>query len=722
MSTKIDDPAADVAPDGDGLTYAVPEPADRDAMVRAVVFGKSVFRAVTSADREFANIVIEQERRADEREGKIAKRAEAVGSTEVERQQSVPAGQDEQRPWEATGAIVPPYDPSTMVHLFEHSNSLRQNVDAYVTNVESYGYHLQPTLNLESDDIEDQVRVAMVEDQLLSGDPSPAEPTPAQVTAKIAEIKKEMELERVKIDYFFRNVVLDESFVTLRMKTRQDLEITGNSYWEVLRDREGKLAQFILVPAHTVRLLPLGRALVQIEQDVQATPITFTKRIFRRRFRTYVQSLEGTKVYFKELGDHRLVSSKTGVVWGNEAAMREQEGDDAMPANELLHFSIHSSRSPYGVPRWIGALLSVIGSRQAEEVNFLYFDNKGVPPMVLMVTGGRVSENTVERIRDYIESDIKGRHNFHSILVLEAEPSTGQGPEHTGKMRIELKPLTEAQHNDALFQKYDKENINKVGQAFRIPPLLRGDSRDFNRATAQAVLKFTETQVFAPERNRFDDIINRRILTDLGACYHKFASNSPKTTDPEDQAKVIERLARVGALVPRDVRMLAEEILNTELKRIDEPWIDIPVPLATSGRIAELLVGDGDMFDPGSGVSPKTPLGGGKPGEAPDEDEVQQILRTLTGDALSAGGQLQPAQANRLLRLPNSIFSNGTAKRAVKLLRTRAILKAAEDAALEVEREQAAAAFNKAKEEIEPEVVTVPREVWDGFGLVPEDK
>ena len=51
------------------------------------------------------------------------------------------------------------------------------------------------------------------------------------------------------------------------------------------------------------------------------------------------------------------------------------------PATEILHFRVHNPRSAYGVPRWIGNLLAVLGSRQAEEVNFLYFENKSVPPL-----------------------------------------------------------------------------------------------------------------------------------------------------------------------------------------------------------------------------------------------------------------------------------------------------------------------------------------------------
>jgi len=36
-------------------------------------------------------------------------------------------------------------------------------------------------------------------------------------------------------------------------------------------------------------------------------------------------------------------------------------------------------------------------------------------------------------------------------------------------MKIELRPLTNAQQTDALFQNYDERNHDKVGQSFRLP-------------------------------------------------------------------------------------------------------------------------------------------------------------------------------------------------------------------------------------------------------------
>ncbi len=117
------------------------------------------------------------------------------------------------------------------------------------------------------------------------------------------------------------------------------------------------------------------------------------------------------------------------------------------------------------------------------------------------------------RIERFIEENLKGKANFHKILILEAD---GAGTGDGGRAKIELRPLTDAQQQDALFQVYDERNIDKVGSAFRLPRLLRGESKDFNRATAESALRFAEDQVFQPERDEFDFLINRKLLADMG--------------------------------------------------------------------------------------------------------------------------------------------------------------------------------------------------------------
>ncbi len=92
-------------------------------------------------------------------------------------------------------------------------------------------------------------------------------------------------------------------------------------------------------------------------------------------------------MYFKALGDSRVVSRKTGQVFDTVQALVRVDPSDG-PATEILHFAVDSPRSPYGVPRWIGTLLSVLGSRQMEEVNHAYFEHKSVSPLALLVSGG----------------------------------------------------------------------------------------------------------------------------------------------------------------------------------------------------------------------------------------------------------------------------------------------------------------------------------------------
>lgn len=391
-----------------------------------------------------------------------------------------------------------------------------------------------------------------------------------------------MRVEKAMLEHFFEFCTEDSSFVSLRRKLRQDLEVLGNAYVEVLRNGAGEPAGFVYVPGFTMRLLPLDRVLtdVIVQQRVSSIALKPVKR--KKQLRKLVQVFEAFTVYFKEFGDPRIISKRTGRVFETEAELIDADKDDS-PATEVLHFKVHSSRTAYGVPRWIGNLLSVLGSRQAEEVNYLYFENKSIPPMAILVNGGRISDGTEKRIEDYIGSEIKGKKNFHKILIIEAVGDGGSTLENPGKTRIEFKQLTDAQNKDALFQNYDERNIDKVGMSFRLPRMLRGDIRDFNRASAEAALEFAEQQVFQPEREEFDFIINRRILPAIGVRYWRFASNSPTVNDPKELATMVKDLVLANVIVPAEAREICEDIFNKEFPAIDAAWTKQPVPLTLAG-------------------------------------------------------------------------------------------------------------------------------------------
>jgi len=617
-------------------------------------------------------------------------KAHVLGDERVADSNAMPWADAEQREqvFAGMGVVTPPYDPETLAILFENSSSLRQNVDAYVTNIDAFGHRFEAVIDLDASDADHRIANALfIERQRLKQDARHADdpdvqalpdtPTPEEVAAKKAEVTEQMRIERSRLESFFEFCSLELSFVTLRRRTRQDIEVLGNGYWEVLRDGGGDIAQFVYLPSFTMRLLPLDLELVEDEVNVKISEIAFDTTKMRRRFRRYVQVFEQQVVYFKEFGDPRVMSRKTGAVFRSVDELLEHDPADG-PATEVLHFKLHNPRSAYGTPRWIGNLLSVLGTRQAEEVNFLYFENKSVPPLALLVSGGRLSAQSIPRIESYIENNIKGKRNFHRVLVIEAEsPSGSNNFEHTGRMKIELKPLTSAQQSDALSQGYDARNADKVGESFRLPRLLRGDIRDFNRSTGDAALMFAEMQVFQPEREEFDFVVNRKVLSDMGIRFWRFRSNSPVTRDPAAMAEIVRSLTNAAILTPEEGRLLAGDVFNREFKKINAAWVKQPVSLTLAGIPPQ--------------PEPESTLVG------PD---VQKDDAT-TRDLAAAGGALSPAQGLPAGRLRRE-HAPDLASEAARLIAIRNALRDAEG------REAKRAFADDQREELEREVVKVP--------------
>lgn len=557
---------------------------------------------------------------------------------------ALPHADEAERYFVGVGAIDPPYNPNTLLTLLEHSNALRQCVDSYVTNIDAMGHRFEAVIDLNAADADERIqgyvaarRMAQSESTVL--DPNKQVPVPEGEELEKAkkELRERMRAERIRLEHFFEYACLDISFVTLRRHARQDLEQQGNAYWEVVRDTEGKIAGFSYIPAFTMRHMKQDPRPVEVPYRVKTNEFDYSTVNARRHFRTYVQCFESRVVFFKEFGDPRCVDARSGAVYSSYEEMMKED-KNALRASEVIHFRVHTAKSSYGIPRWVGTLLSVLGSRHAEEVNLNYFENKSVPPLAILVQGGRMSNDSVDRIKDFVENEIKGKKNFHKILVLEAEGQGGGGFDQ-GKMKIDLKPLTAAQHNDALFQNYDERNIDKVGQAFRLPRMLRGDIRDFNRATADAALEFAESQVFRPERDEFDFLMNRKILPALGIRFWKFKSNSAAVPNPKDTAEIAARLGEVGFITPAEGRDIAEGIFNRQFQRIDAPWVRQPLELTKAG-----IVPPDQLMAPGMTSAQEAATGAGT-GAAP-----------LGGQAMAA------PQANAAPATAPAGASNGTVK------------------------------------------------------------
>lgn len=545
--------------------------------------------------------------------------------------------------FEATKFFEPmPYDLEFFAHLFEASDKLRPNVDAYAHNIDGFGHRFEATVDPSAENYEDVVtaairieRISEIEDGPDDGDPgSSIHPNAEDVKRRIQQIQIESPIELARAESWFMNACVESSFPALRRITRSDLEITGNAYWEILREETtdgslGKPVQVRHCPPYNIRLRKLEDSDAQtVPVQVRQSPMTFDTKFQTKVFRRFAYR-KGTKtIWFKAFGDPRTVSKQTGKVYKDEKSLPSGE----KPATELMHFKIHSSRSCYGIPRWIGAVVDLIGSRQASEVNQSYFQNSSIPPLAIFVNGGQLSSESVTRLQSYFKDRLKGVKNYHDVLIVEALAATDSSTlDSTTQQTAEIKiqPLTEAQQNEGTFLDYDERNSDKAGAQFRMPRLLRGDIRDFNRATAEAALDFAESQVFAPEREEFDWWVNREILPQIGVKLWTFASNGPDTSNRSEMAEVVKTLTDAGALTPGEARFISERILNFDLQTIEDEWTRVPLPLQIKGIRSD------DNIEPET--PDKAPSSNSDENEETTEDdeenEVEKRLREVT-DAL----------------------------------------------------------------------------------------
>ena len=511
------------------------------------------------------------------------------------------------------GTLEPPYKPDIMIRLWEMSSTLQPNISALVTNIDGFGHRFEPAVDLVAPDAvtrvreslrleliaveeakieEAKVRAAQI-DRPKNGKPtSPSststpfldppeveDPPDAEVLVRIEKLRRRARVEWSRLQSFFEFCCPGGSFVALRRRTRLDLEITGNAFWEVLRNPEGLPSRLVRAPVASIRLTPLDEVSVEVKELVRVSDLAWEWVPQHRFFRRFVQAESGSVIaWFKEFGDPRTVSARTGRPYKDADELTRLE-PGAKPATEMIHFAIPHPDSPYGVPRWVGNVTAVLGSRELDEVNLDYFRSNSVPPLALLVSGGTFKKNVVGTITDFFDSKVKGRGSTHKVVILEAESQRNAGGIAGPAPKITFVPLRDAQQQDALFQQYDERNADKISMSFRLPRILTGRDRTLNRAVAEAALTYAEDQVFNPEREEFDELINRRLLSELKISFWCFKSKGPATRDPYALAIVIAGFGKAGAITPNEARRLASGVFNIDFPSLRDRWADVPLPV-----------------------------------------------------------------------------------------------------------------------------------------------
>ena len=268
------------------------------------------------------------------------------------------------------------------------------------------------------------------------------------------------------------------SWGEMRKLLRRDLERTGNAFLEVLRNAQDEVVMIRHVDAKMMRILRLDDAIpvpVTVTRGGKDQTITVMKRE-----RRYCQLVNGVSLmYFKEFGAKRDLHKKTAV-W----APFGQRLPANMRATEIMHFVVlPDSHTPYGVPRWVCQIPSVLGSRHAEEFNLEFFANGGVPPVMILLQGGTLQAETRAAIERMVSGEAKKNNR---IMVIEAEPAGGGLNQTPPQARVTVERFGSDRQSDSMFENYDERCEERVRRAFRLPPIFVGQAKDYTFACYDA--------------------------------------------------------------------------------------------------------------------------------------------------------------------------------------------------------------------------------------------
>jgi PBSX family phage portal protein len=316
--------------------------------------------------------------------------------------------------------------------------------------------------------------------------------------------RKRFMKEKRLMNEWFDSLNPDDEFSETLMKVYTDYETTGNGYFEIGRDLNGEIGYIGHIPSVTMR--------VRVARD------------------GFVQIVGKDAVFFRNYGD---------------TTTKDQIGTDKNP-NEIIHIKNYSPTSTwYGIPNVVAAKNAVAGAEFAARYNLDYFENKAVPRYIITIKGGHLSETAERKLLEFLEG-MKGMAGNHRSVYIPI-------PEDTADSKSEFK-MHEVENGiqDSSFNNYRKSTRDEVLAVNGVPITKVSVAEGVSLAIARDADKTFSEQVVKPMQNLLAKKINRIIKEVTDALVIKF--NEISLTDADTQSKIWERLIRVQALVPNEVR------------------------------------------------------------------------------------------------------------------------------------------------------------------------
>ena len=135
--------------------------------------------------------------------------------------------------------------------------------------------------------------------------------------------------------------------------------------------------------------------------------------------------------------------------------------------------------------------------------------------------------------------------------------------------------------------------------------------------------KTAEEQLFIPERTRFDEIINKTLVKDLGVEDLEFVSRGPVLQSTENIVQVLTLLVQSGVFTVNGLISFVNMQFGLDIALYEEDWADEPIANAAATQVDPTQEEQPEDM-PGDKIKPNVKDKKNEPGKKPKsvQDEI----------------------------------------------------------------------------------------------------
>jgi PBSX family phage portal protein len=313
------------------------------------------------------------------------------------------------------------------------------------------------------------------------------------------------------------------AFEEFAYRVMLDYWAVGNAYFEVVRDRRGRVAELYHVPARTMRRGIDRESYWQVKTR-------------QRRFAAFRRRAEAAEA----VGGSDL----------SDAAAQTA-------ASEIVHlYEYDPLGDDYGMPGWVGALASMGLDRTVLEFNTRLFQNSMMAHMAIVVEGGRLSKEGRDAIKRFVRERAQGVENAGRVLLIEDE--NDRVKVRFEKLNLEIK--------DLMLKDVQNHFRDTVIAAHGVPPRLLGVAAPGQLGATGEVegqLRTYRETVVRPSQRKLSALFEH-VFADAGGSRGRYALRFVEmdTTGSAVDAALLKVVLDGGLYEPEEARALLERIVG----------------------------------------------------------------------------------------------------------------------------------------------------------------